>query len=630
MTSIPMPRLFLAALSLATSPSCLCVSDFPDLPSDDTVGTASTQSDPSGDVPAAPIARDDFYVLLQTDDTPYRVAGPEGLLANDSAPASTASAASSSTAQGWSFTVEADGGFEYARASFFWGVDGFRYTAFDDAASSAEAHFVVRPVAVELSDVSQGFGGITLSGGSVGDQSGTSVAGIGDFNGDGFDDLVVGAPTHSSGGAVTGRCHVVLGSASPIGVSLGTLAEDGTGFVIDGEASGDRACHSAAALGDVDGDGLDDFAIGAPGAGPTRNGRAYVIFGRNGLGSIDLDDVENGLGDGFSIEGEAANDELGWSVALAGNINGDGHPDIVVGARSGHDPVGVTGRAYVVLGKADTDPVDLAELASGVGGFAILGEADGDQAGSAAFGGVDVNGDGLDDIVVGAPGADVPGSDTGRAYAVFGKPDTALVRLEDVAGGTGGFAIAGASMGDHAGISVGAIADANGDGRDELIVGIERDSAEYGRVYVVFGKSDGDVVGLADVEDGQYGYSLRATDLGDLAGSVVAEAGDFDGDGIGDLAVAAPLADSAAAEDVGSIYVLYGTDTMESATLGDMVNGTKGFVVVGEAANDVAGIAISGAGDFNGDGLDDLLIGAPGSGTPGKAYVLFGVPSQLM
>jgi len=257
-----------------------------------------------------------------------------------------------------------------------------------------------------------------------------------------------------------------------------------------------------------------------------------------------------------------------------------------------------------------------------------MGEAYADRTGSSVVGGRDIDGDGTDDLVIGAPDADFGGEESGRVYVVFGKTDTAHVRLEEVANGGGGFAIDGVSENDRAGLSVGVIDDMTDDGRDEIIVGT---GAENVAAYVVFGKAESATpTALDDVESVGEGYGLMAS-TADQASSVVSSIGDIDGDGREDFAVTALLTDPPGSS--GSVYVLYGANDigdMELGLLSDLADGERGFCISGEAAENAPGLTIGGAGDFNADGLNDLLIGAPGAGSRGIAYVFFGVPSQLM
>src|SRR4051794_14119302 len=195
------------------------------------------------------------------------------------------------------------------------------------------------------------------------------------------------------------------------------LAKDADA-VLSGAAAGDRTGWSAARTGDVNGDGVPDMAIGAPLADPagrTDAGAVYVVFGarplapKTALGTLG--------GAGFVIQGATPGDVAGTALAGAGDVNGDGRADLLVGAPHASDkgPDG-NAAAYVVFGKADAAPADLGTL--GNGGIEIRGAASGDDTGAAVAGLGDVNGDGRPDVAIGVPRAG--NGDAGAAYVVFG------------------------------------------------------------------------------------------------------------------------------------------------------------------------------------------------------------------
>ena len=339
---------------------------------------------------------------------------------------------------------------------------------------------------------------------------------------------------------------------------------------------------------------------------------------------------------GFLVEGEFASsqanlDNAGFAVAGGGDINGDGLADYVITAPNADgalDANANAGTIYVVFGQAGGPAtVFLSDVLTGIGGFAIHGASAADLAGSAiAFG--DTNADGIDDLLIGAEGVNV---NTGVSYVVFGKatPFAAELNLADIAAGTGGFAMNGEDQTDRAG-SATAILDLNGDGIGDYVTGarsadgIGDANAQAGDIYVRFGQtgtspSTGNLFSVSDV-------IIRGHAGGLGAGTTLAAAGDLNGDGFADLAIGSPYASPINGNgNAGLIYVVFGGSIITGA-LDNILAGNGGFTIRGDAELDVAGVSLAAAGDVNGDGVDDLLIGAPGalSTMAGKTYVLFG------
>ncbi|MFQ5626043.1 MAG: integrin alpha [Methyloligellaceae bacterium] len=291
-----------------------------------------------------------------------------------------------------------------------------------------------------------------------------AVSSAGDFNNDGVDDLIVAASLHDGlGGVNSGAAYVIFGGQGLNGTfNLGDMvglggADTFQGFKLSGEsalASGDRAGFSVSNLGDVNGDGIDDLAVGAiyanEAAVNTNHGKVYVIFGGQGLtGSLSLGNVGGSI-QGIQFVGEAPND-FAAAVAGAGDVNGDGINDILVGGRNNDDGAIDAGSAYVIFGASSlTGTVGLASVGTAVSGFSLLGEAASDRAGISVSSAGDVNGDGFDDLAVGADlNDDGPGTNPGAAYLIFGGDFSNAVTIQGTAGDdTGATALNGTASTD--------------------------------------------------------------------------------------------------------------------------------------------------------------------------------------
>lgn len=579
-----------------------------------------------------PVARLDVYLAKARQVLNPTAA--EGVLQNDFDPDGDPLeiiASDPLTPGGASLMMLKDGSFTYFPPPELWGADSFKYKIYDgkDGFASATVQVKLSPTNIPLAAVANGKHGFVINGAAPGDYTGRTVHRVGDINDDGLGDVVVAAWSQSG---EVGRVYVVFGKITGGQVGLGSLTDLEAGFEITGEALDDLAGTSIAGAGDVNGDGRPDILIGAPGASSKgqSSGTSYVVFGKVGVAPVFLEDVALGDG-GFSIEGEAAQHFSGHSVQSAGDVNGDGLADLIIGAY-GAEPNGLfSGRAYVVFGRSAGKPTQLAKIAAGMGqGFVMNGAAELDFAGSAVASAGDVNGDGFADVIVGAYGSDINGDASGRAYVVFGKPDPTPVDLSAVAGGLGGFAIDGELPFDQAGAAVAGAGDFNGDGLADIVVGAplaDAQSDDAGRSYLVFGKSDTAVVKLTEVTEGAGGFAIDGQQVRNYSGFSVDGAGDVNGDGLDDIILGAYGASPSGASS-GRSYVIYGRDSTDLLALNAIANGDGGFAIDGEEIGDYAGFSVAGAGDADGDGFADIIVGAfandaKGTGA-GRSYVVLG------
>jgi len=434
---------------------------------------------------------------------------------------------------------------------------------------------------------------------------GYSVSGAGDVNGDGIDDIIIGAGDRID--------YVIFGSNKSWSSVMDISHLDGSnGFAIGGDEIG----YFVGGAGDVNGDGIDDILIQEPRTSKTLENpviKSYIIFGSKKVWPprFNLRDV-NGT-NGFIIQSQESNSgKVRGSLSRAGDVNGDGIADIVMGDEEANDNAG---QSYVVFGSNMTRPavINVVNL-SGSNGFAINGINSGDHSGHSVSGAGDVNGDGIDDILIGTYHGN------NNIYIVFGSNNSWLAQINLTSlNGSNGFAIKGFS---RDGFSLSEAGDVNGDGIDDILIG----DASSSYSFVIFGskKPWPPSIDRSNL-NGTNGFFIEGERF-DASGCSVSGAGDINRDGIDDILIGAYRANNKA----GQSYIIFGSNkTWSRAIYLPSLDGSNGFAINGIHPDDNSGFSVSGAGDVNGDGLDDIIIGAyHANDNRGQSYVMFHCPGE--
>ena len=443
------------------------------------------------------------------------------------------------------------------------------------------------------------------------DLAGRSVSSAGDVDGDGLDDLLIGAIGNDDGGSAAGKTYLFFGSTV---VAAGTFNLSLADAAFVGENAGDTSGCSVSSAGDVDGDGKDDLLVGAynNSDGGGSGGKTYLFLGSTVTtgGTFDLS-----LADAAFV-GENGGDISGWSVSSAGDVDGDGLDDLLIGANNYSQTALLAGKTYLFFGSTvivgGTFDLSVADAS-------FVGENAYDSSARSVSSAGDVDGDGLADIVIGAILNGDGGSYAGKTYLFLGSTIAAGGSFDL---GSADASLVGEEAYDYSGASVSSAGDVDGDGLDDLLIGAYGNGdggSGAGKSYLFLGSTlaPGGTFDLSVADAAFVGENAN-----DRSGASVSSAGDVDGDGINDLLIGADGNNEGGA-DAGKSYLFLGS----TVTTGGTFNlGSPDAAFVGEGPDDLSGYSASSAGDVDGDGRDDLLISAyqnnDGGGYAGKIYLL--------
>ena len=505
--------------------------------------------------------------------------------------------------------------------------------------------------AIYLDDIANNIGGYAIEAPNTGSYFGFAVSLAGDFNGDGYGDVVMGAPlnTFTDTALRTQGGGVVLYEGGQ-NTSLVPKGYSGTGQVnghyYTYSVNKGWLGFSVAGVGDMNNDGLADLLIGMPQDAASANpGGAFLVYGKANSTTGSLAEYQKDIStlattpDALSIT--SAFDTAGFSVSSAGDVNGDGWIDMIISAhfQTVSGLVGNTGKTYVVYGSSALSAlqtISLGNVGGTVPGFVISGWQAGEESGTSVSSAGDFNGDGKADMLVSAYFNDTAGTNAGMTYVVLGKTGNVAVDLENIKNNVGGFAIKGENISDFSGVSVSSGGDINGDGFGDIIIGAviggSANTNPYsGKTYVVFGRNTANAtIDLGQVAAGVGGFAIVSNTADEQSGHSVSSAGDINGDGLADIILGAPFKTESGGVNTGHSFVVYGKSSTTQVNLTDVGNNIGGFAIIGQGAQDLSGYSVGAAGDVNGDGLADLIVGAHGYDAAhsnvqtGRSYIIFG------
>ena len=400
-----------------------------------------------------------------------------------------------------------------------------------------------------------------------------SIVALGDLDGDGVGDLAVGALGDDDGGADRGAAWILFLRADGTVKAQSKISAASGGFTGALDA-GDWFGFAGAALGDLDGDGVGDLAVGAPrdDDGVANGGAVWILFLDAG-GAVRSHAKISATSGGFAGP-LAANDQLGTSLAALGDLDGDGTGDLAAGAVHDSDGGADQGALWILFLNLDGTVKSQAKISETQGGFS--GPLDsGDQFAISLAAAGDLDGDGLRELAVGARADDDGGTDRGAVWLLSLAADGSVAAQAKISSTAGGFA-GPLDDGDFFGVSLAAPGDLDGDGRLDLCVGANLDDdggPDRGALWVLFLDTDGRVLSHAKLGAGSGGFT-GTLDLLDDFGIALAALGDLDLDGVADLAAGA-LWDDDGGVDRGALWLLF-LEAGQWVDLGHALAGTLG------------------------------------------------------